>query len=249
MKKNLPEIAHSDAVRLQVRLARSGLASRRKCEEYIASGRVSVNGKIVMQLGSKVSPNDEILVDGHKLRIEKNKVYIALHKPIGYLCSNNDPQDRPLVKDILQPFVKQRIYNVGRLDFMSSGLLLFTNDGEWAAFLTHPSNTIEKEYIVTAKNEIPKLLAERFLKGININGIHYRAKHVKFLGLRKVAVVLTEGKNREIREVFRFFGISLKKVHRVRIGPIALGDLLPGRFRYLGIKEVERLRKKYDHRH
>ena len=232
------------ALRLQVRLARSGLASRRKCEEYIASGRVSVNGRTVIEPGSKVNANDAVYVDGRPIGMVKRKLYAALHKPVGFLCSNSDPQGRPLAKSLLEANINERIFHVGRLDCMSSGLILYTNDGAFAQMLTHPSSAVEKEYIITTKTEIPTKLLERFERGIQIENIRYRALRTKILGPRKVNIVLVEGKNRELREVFRSAGIGIKKVHRVRIGSVTLEGLPPGRYRLLSAREVKAIKGK-----
>ncbi|MDF1568233.1 MAG: pseudouridine synthase [Spirochaetaceae bacterium] len=231
----------NNAIRLQVRLARAGLASRRKCEEFIADGRVMVNGEIVRTPGTKVTTDDEVTFDGRPVREEKKKVYIALHKPAGFLCSDEDPDGRPLAKSLLDVVVKERIYHVGRLDYMTSGLIFFTNDGEFARALTHPSKKVEKEYIVSTKSEIPAELMERFLRGVTVEGIRYRASEAELLGPRKARIVLTEGKNRELRKVFLSMSASIKKVHRVRIGPVNLKGIEAGRFRHLREGEVKAL--------
>lgn len=244
-----------DAIRLQVRLARAGLGSRRKCEEFIAAGRVAVNGKIVIQPGTKVRASDEVRMDGHPVRDGEKSIYIALHKPSGFLCSDTDRDGRSLAKSLLDVAVKERIFHVGRLDYMTSGLIFYTNDGEFARALTHPSNKIEKEYVVTAKNEIPEEFMARFMKGITVDGIRYRAAQAELIGSRMARIVLTEGKNRELRRVFLSASVSIKKVHRVRIGSVKLKGITSGRFRHLKASEVAALmdgkgkRKQYGHRH
>ena len=230
-----------DAVRLQVRLARAGLASRRKCEEFIAEGRVTVNGRTVIKPGTKVTDDDEVLFDGRQVREEKKKVYLALHKPAGFLCSDDDPDGRPLAKSLLDVVVKERIFHVGRLDYMTSGLIFYTNDGAFSRALTHPSKRIEKEYVVTTKNEIPDILMKRFLEGITVDGVRYKAAEAELTGPRTARIVLTEGKNRELRRVFLSVSVSIKKVHRVRIGPVRIKGIAAGRFRYLKDSEVRAL--------
>ena len=230
-----------DSVRLQVRLARSGLASRRKCEVFIAEGRVTVNGQVVIRPGTKVTNRDEVRVDGRLIKDEKRKVYLALHKPAGFLCSDDDPDGRPLAKSLLEVVVKERIYHVGRLDYMTSGLIFFTNDGDFARALTHPSKKVEKEYLVTTKSEIPPELIERFLKGLVVEGVRYKASDAELLGPRTARIVLTEGKNRELRKVFLSVSASIKKVHRVRIGPVNIKGITSGRFRHLRDYEVRAL--------
>ena len=230
-----------EGIRLQVRLARAGLASRRKCEEFIADGRVSVNGEVVIAPGTRVSDEDEVRLDGALVREEKRKVYIALHKPAGFLCSDEDPDGRPLAKSLLEVVVKERIFHVGRLDYMTSGLIFYTNDGDFARALTHPSHSIEKEYVVTTKNPIPEELIQRFLDGLTVEGVRYKASSAELSGPRTARIVLTEGKNRELRKVFLSASVSIKKVHRVRIGKIGVKGLEPGHFRYLKDHEVREL--------
>ena len=249
-----------DALRLQVRLARAGLASRRKCEDFISQGRVAVNGRTVAQPGTKVVPEDQITFDCRPLMEGKRKVYIALHKPAGFLCSDDDPDGRPLAKSLLGAVVRERIFHVGRLDYMTSGLIFYTNDGEFAWALTHPSKKIEKEYLVNTKNEIPEILITCFLNGMTVDGIRYKASRAELTGPRTARIVLTEGKNKELRKVFLSVSSSIKKVHRVRIGPIRLSGIASGRFRHLKEHEVRalltagnrnsgKLRKTHDRRH
>ncbi len=225
-------------IRLQVRLARSGLGSRRKCEEFIADGRVMVNHQIVTRPGTRVNPGDEVRLDNHPVRDEKRKVYIVLHKPSGFLCSDEDQYGRSLTKSLLDVVVKERIFNVGRLDYMTSGLIFYTNDGKFARTLMHPSSNIEKEYVVTTKNQIPEDLITRFLSGITVDGIRYKAVRARITGPRTVSIVLAEGKNRELRRVFLSASVSIKKVHRVRIGPVHIKGIASGHFRHLKSWEI-----------
>ena len=149
------------AVRLQAYLARCGVASRRASEAIILEGRVSLNGRTVRELGTKMHPGDLVELDGKPLKLEERKIYLALHKPEGYICSSSDPQGRPMAKDLLPQSITERVYNVGRLDLRSSGLILFTNDGGFAAKVGHPSAQIEKEYIVVSTVYLSPI---RFLK-------------------------------------------------------------------------------------
>ncbi len=228
-------------IRLQVRLARAGLASRRKCEEFISAGRVSVNGKTIIQPGSKVQEDDEVRMDGKLVRNEKKMVYIALHKPVGFLCADEDRDGRSLAKSLLEVSVKERIFHVGRLDYMTSGLILYTNDGAFSRSLCHPSSRVEKEYVVTAKNIIPQDLLDRFRAGITVEGIRYKAIRAELVSERTARIVLAEGKNREIRRVFQSAMVKIKRVQRVRIGSLKLGSLACGRFRYLNSTEISSL--------
>jgi 23S rRNA pseudouridine2605 synthase len=227
--------------RLQVYLAHAGIASRRAAEEIIAAGRVSVNGILVNGQGSRVFPGDTVTLDGEDLRPEKRKLYLAMNKPAGYICSSSDPQGRPLALELLPETITERMYNVGRLDFMSCGLIFFTNDGDFAARLGHPGSGLEKEYFVEATGHIPDELIQAFEEGVTVEGVHYRAKAVSRAGSRQMRIVLIEGKNREIRRVFSHFHLHPAKLRRVRIGPVALGNLEEGACRPLSRHELESL--------
>lgn len=234
----------TEMLRLQLYLARCGVGSRRKCEEFIAEGRVRVNGKAVLTPGQKVGPEDEVFFDNRPVRPSKKELYIALHKPSGYICSNQSQDGRPLAIDLITPSVKQRVFNVGRLDYMTSGLIFFTNDGNFSKVMTHPSSHVEKEYVVTCKKEIPRELMEQFRKGMIVQGVKYKLKRYSFKGKRTVSIVLEEGKNNELRRVFLSRNITIKSIHRVRIGSVTLSGLGSGRFRKLTKKEVEGLLEK-----
>jgi 23S rRNA pseudouridine2605 synthase len=239
-------------IRLQLFLARAGIGSRRTCETYITSGRVAVNGKTVTTLVTKVLPEDTVSMDGSPVRPEIRLVYIALNKPQRYLCSNSDPQGRPLVVSFLKPSVSERVFHVGRLDYLSSGLIFFTNDGEFARKMTHPSSRIEKEYLVETKDAIKESSLEEFQRGVWIEGEKYRIASYVLLSPQKVRLVLTEGKNREIRNFFIDKRIKVKRIHRIRIGGVRLGKLEPGQWRYLTKKEVADLlllSERTDHGH
>jgi len=228
-------------LRLQVYLAHAGIASRRAAEGIIAEGRVSVNGVVIRGQGSRVFPGDTVLLDGKQVQTENRQIYLALNKPPGYICSSSDPQGRPLAIGLLPDEIKERLYNVGRLDFMSCGLIFFTNDGGFAARLGHPSSGLEKEYVVEATGHIPDELIEAFENGITIEDVYYRAQGVERLDSRTVKVVLIEGKNREIRRVFSHFHLHPFRLRRVRIGPVKLGDLEEGESRPLRKFEIEAL--------
>jgi 23S rRNA pseudouridine2605 synthase len=226
---------------LQVYLAHAGIASRRAAEEIIAEGRVSVNGVIVSGQGSKVLPGDTVLLDGKEVQTESRQIYLALNKPPGYICSSSDPQGRPLAIELLPNEIRERLYNVGRLDFMSCGLIFFTNDGEFAARLGHPRAGIEKEYMVEATGHIPDALIDAFEKGIDIEDVHYKAQSVERLDSRAIKVVLVEGKNREIRRVFSHFHLHPFRLRRIRIGSVKLENLEEGKSRPLKKFEIEAL--------
>ena len=228
-------------LRLQVYLARSGIASRRGAEAIIAAGRVSINGSVVTEQGVKVSPEDKVLLDGKPVNQEKRKMYIALNKPPGYICTSSDPQGRPLALELLSDAISERLYSVGRLDFLSCGLIFFTNDGSFAASLGHPSSGMEKEYLVEATGHIPDEVIFAFKQGIAIENICYKALSAQRVDSRKIRIVLVEGKNREIRRVFSHFHLHPSRLRRTRIGPVKLGDLAEGESRPLTHLEIRAL--------
>ena len=228
------------SIRLQVFLSHAGVASRRACEEIIADGRVSVNGITVTAQGCKVEDGDIVLLDGKPVQTESRLLHLALNKPAGFLCSSSDPQGRPLALDLL-PKAGERLYSVGRLDFLSCGLIFFTNDGGFAARLGHPACGLEKEYAVEATGVIPDEVIEAFNSGVTIEGVRYKAKTAEKTGRKSLRVVLVEGKNREIRRVFSHFHLHPALLRRVRIGPVLLGGLPEGGTRPLTNSEIKDL--------
>jgi 23S rRNA pseudouridine2605 synthase len=165
-------------------------------------------------------------------------VYIALHKPRGFLVSNADPEGRPLAQQLFRGAIKERLFHVGRLDFLSSGLILYTNDGEFSRIVAHPRAQIEKEYLVESPRVIEEELLRRYARGIRVGEETYRCKAYVLRGPHSATVTLTEGKNREIRNVFASRNLRLKRVHRLRIGPVTLRGIQPGHFRRLTEREV-----------
>jgi 23S rRNA pseudouridine2605 synthase len=197
-------------------------------------------------MGAKVGPDDLVCVDGNRVRPEEYKRYVLLNKPSGYVCSLSDEKGRPVAADILKSTYSERLYNVGRLDMYSSGAILFTNDGDFAASVSHPSAEIEKEYVVEASLPFRDEVLTAFIKGIRIDTVYYKCKSAERLSSRRMRVVLIEGKNREIRKVLDHFGIRVKNLVRTRIGPVSLGDMPYGEFRELTEYEIEQLRKGTD---
>lgn len=234
----MPMHEQENQIRLQVYLSHAGVASRRNAEEIILSGRVTVNGAIVTSMGTKVVPADIVCVDGRRVEIEREKRYVLLNKPVGYVSSLADEKGRPVAADLLKNDFAERLYNVGRLDMYSSGALLFTNDGDFAAKVGHPSAGIEKEYIVEASLPYGDEVLKAFRTGVRIDSVFYRSEYAERLSARRMRVVLVEGKNREIRRVLDHFEIRVKRLTRVRIGPVNLGELAPGAFRPLTEKEI-----------
>ena len=228
-------------MRLQAFIARSGAASRRAGEALILAGRIRVNGNIVTELGSKVDLNDRVSLDDRELAIETKLLYLVLNKPRGYVSTMKDPEGRPLAVGLIKPYVSERIYNIGRLDQWSQGLLLFSNDGNFAAAVGHPSSGIEKEYELRSSIEIPQTLLDDFVAGIFVEGQRYQAVKARLLNSRSARIVLVEGRNREIRKVFASRGIHVESLLRVRIGPVLMGDLAEGSFRELTLEERQLL--------
>ena len=224
-------------MRLQVYLAHAGVASRRACEKIIAEGRVSVNGTLVTDMGSKVRTGDTVLLDGKPVHPEARKCYVLLNKPVGFVCTLSDEKGRPTAADLLKETYSERLYNIGRLDMFSSGAILFTNDGDFAAKIEHPSAQIEKEYVIETTQDFPPELLTRFERGIRVDGIFYKCRSAAAVNRRKLRIVLVEGKNREIRRVLDSFNCTIKRLVRVRIGSLELGNLKAGEFRNLTANE------------
>ncbi|ULQ61229.1 rRNA pseudouridine synthase [Brucepastera parasyntrophica] len=231
-------------IRLQKYLAHAGIASRRTSEQLIASGRISVNGRVITEMGVRVNEGDTVCLDGTPVSPEEQKRYILLYKPSGYVSSLSDEKGRGVAADLLKKNYSERLYNVGRLDMYSSGALLFTNDGSFSAIVGHPSSEIEKEYIAETSLPYTDELIASFKKGIRIDSVFYKCREAERLSSRKLRIVLTEGKNREIRRVIEHFGFRVKKLERIRIGPVTLGDLNPGEFRELSADEIRILTEK-----
>ncbi|MDA3839349.1 MAG: pseudouridine synthase [Candidatus Delongbacteria bacterium] len=232
----------AELVRLQKYLASKGVASRRKCEEFITDGLVKVNGEVVTQMGTKVDPDKDIVeINEQKISsIKADYIYILLNKPKGYITSLKQADSKsPLVTDLLN--ISERVYPVGRLDKDSSGLLLMTNDGDFAFKLMHPSFEKEKEYIAVTEETVTKRMIERFEKGVTIEGYKTQPARVKRIELTKVSIVITEGRNRQIRKMLSKVGNNVLELRRVRINNLRLGGLKEGEFRYLKKDEVKNL--------
>ncbi len=226
------------AARLHVVLANAGVASRRAGERLIAAGRVAVNGRVVTAQGTRVGPADRVTVDGTEIHARARRVYLALHKPVGYLCSNAaDRTGRPLARQLLP--AAERIYHVGRLDLASSGLLLFTNDGRLALRVTHPTYGVEKEYEVVTEPALSEPALQRYRAGYRIGALVYRVRGYRRGPANTVRLTLTEGRNREIRRVLADAGVAVRRLTRTRIGPVTVGGLAPGGWRMLTPAEVD----------
>lgn len=242
------------AQRLQKIIAAAGITSRRKAEELITQGRVTVNGEVVTELGSKADPErDHIKVDGKLLRGPERHIYLLLNKPKGYVTTRSDPEGRPTVMDLVK-HVGERIYPVGRLDYGSEGLLLMTNDGELANFLTRAASHVPKTYLVKISGQASQEDMDKLRRGIRIGskpgmrGMQAGRTAPAQVSIAREAenpwyeVTLIEGKNRQIRRMFEEIGHHVEKIKRVRYGPLAL-DVEPGQFRELTPQEIAALRK------
>jgi len=236
--------------RLQKILSRAGAASRRKAEQLILEGRVAVNGAIVTEMGSKADlDRDHIRVDGKLLHGPKHLAYIALHKPNNCVTTVTDPEGRATVMDLLRG-VKERVYPVGRLDYHSEGLLLLTNDGELANAIMSAATHLAKTYLVKINGTLTAEQEQAFRDGLPIEG-----RRTAPAGLRLAhraanpwyEVRLFEGRKNQIRLMFKHFGRLVEKLKRVKIGPLDLGTLKPGAFRYLSQAEVQQLQKAVKH--
>lgn len=231
----------SKGIRLHVYISKTGLASRRASEKLISAGRVKVNGIIIAKQGSLVFEQDIVEVDNQLVRPEKLYHYIALNKPPGYVSSMKDEWNRPLAVSLIKTDIKERVYNIGRLDKDSCGLLLFSNDGAFAAHLGHPSSGIIKEYYVQCDNFIPKAFVDGFMQGIEDEGDILKAESVELCNEKSCVIRLIEGKNREIRRVLRKFYLGAVLLKQTSIGPVKLGSLAEGKWRNLSDMEVSKL--------
>ena len=229
-------------MRINKFLASTGLASRRKCEEYILDGRVSVNGKVVSNLAFDVAENDKVKVDGERVIPPTSYTYLMMHKPKGYLTTLTDDRNRKTVMDLLPPDMKM-LKPIGRLDFNSEGLLLFTNDGDVAQNVMRPAKEVVKTYSVKVEGEVSQVDAAEMEKGVELfDGTKFKKCKVSILDIAdrktKLEVQITEGKNREIRKIFDKFGYNVIFLKRVAIGQIKLGGLSRGSCRLLRPAEV-----------
>lgn len=233
-----------EQMRLQKFLAHAGVASRRMAENLIVQGRVAVNGEVINEMGVIVTSNDRVTVDGKLVKCEEERVYIMLHKPVGYVSSARDQFGRQTVLDLVAD-IDARLYPVGRLDYDTSGLLLLTNDGDLTYKLTHPKHEIEKVYealILGVPTDIEK---KSFEAGLKIEDYTTSAAKIKTKEIINnkalVDITIHEGKNRQVRKMCEAIGHDVLTLKRISIGPIALGDLPEGKWRKLTISELNSL--------
>lgn len=232
-------------MRLQKILAQAGIASRRKAEDIIAEGRVRINGEIATP-GTKAAPTDKITIDGNPLTAPQQKRYIMLHKPEGVITTANDQFGRTCVLDLVPDDI--RVFPVGRLDYDTSGLLLLTNDGEWANLLTHPSHEVEKKYIATFEGLPSEQALKTFRTGIEIEGRLTAPAKIKITAHAKnistAQITIHEGRNRQVRKMCEAIGFPTITLKRVAVGKLKLASLPAGEWRNLTETEVQQLCRK-----
>ncbi len=235
-------------IRLNKLIADSGVASRRHADRLIEDGHVTVNGKRVFEMGLKVDPRtDKVSVDGKPLKTVHRKLYILFHKPTGVLTTMEDPLDRPTVADYVDR-IPERVFPVGRLDWDSEGLLILTNDGDFANRVMHPKEEVTKTYLVKLDGQPKPEQIQKLLKGVTIVGGKVEARHVEKIIRHKGSdqydwfkIVITEGKNRQIRQMFEKIGYDVLKLQRVAIGRLKLGSLERGEWTYLGEDSLKKI--------
>ena len=232
-------------MRLQKYLAGCGAASRRKGEEFITAGRVTVNGAVVTELGTQVEEGDAVTLDGKPMLPEEKKYYILYHKPMGEVCTASDPQGRATVLDRFRDF-PVRLFPVGRLDFDSEGLLLLTNDGEMMQRMLHPSREVDKTYLARVDGDVSLEAIRRLRAGILLDERMTAPADVRVIrrtGVETVALVtIHEGRNRQVRRMFDAVGHTVLLLRRVKFGPLEMGELKRGQWRELTEEELARLR-------
>ena len=233
--------------RIQKIIATSGVCSRRKAEELIKKSRVKCNSKVV-KLGDKATFKDVIYIDDRPISLNKRKnIYIMLNKPKGYVTTTKDEKGRKTVLCLIEHEIKERVYPVGRLDYNSQGLLLLTNDGDFANLIMQPKNHIEKQYLVEIKKQIKLEDVEKLRNGVMINGIKTKKAKVKVLkstqNLSEILITIHEGRNKQIRKMFKaVLNCEVKKLKRISIGSLTLSNLSCGKFKYLSLKDIEKLK-------
>lgn len=234
-----------EKVRLQKHMAQCGVSSRRHAEELIRAGRVKVNGVVIREMGVLVSDKDMIEVDNKLIKKEERLVYIMLNKPSGYVTTVTDPQDRNTVMDLISE-VKERVYPVGRLDYDTTGLLILTNDGDFAYFLTHPSQEIKKTYLAEVSGFPSKDSMNLLRKGVILDG-RPTAKAEAYIVKSKakstlLKIIISEGRNRQVKRMCEKVGHPVISLERISIGTLTLGDLKKGQWRHLTTREVKAFR-------
>ena len=230
--------------RLQKVLAHAGVGSRRACEDVILQGRVTVDGKVVRELGTRVDPErQKVAVDGQRIHVER-MVYYAVSKPKGYVSTNDDPAGRPRVIDIL-PEIPQRVYSIGRLDEQSTGLMLLTNDGELAHRLAHPRYEVDKVYLAEVDGDPSRETLARLEQGVELEDGRTAPARARRLGPGRVELVLHEGRKHQVKRMLQAVGHPVRRLHRSRYGPLTLDGLKVGQWRELTREELALLQRQH----
>lgn len=237
----------SNSIRLQKYIAMCGVSSRRKAEALIEAGKVSVNGKTILEQGVQVFSGDVVRVNNKVITLETANVYYIINKPRAVLSSVSDDRGRTCVVDLIQD--KNRIFPVGRLDYETTGALILTNDGEFANIMTHPRYDMPKKYRVGVTGKLTQRVIDELSSGVSIEGVHYQG--VEIFSVRydakqnrtQFSITLYEGKNRQIRRMFKHYSLPVRKLHRYAIGPLLIDDLSQGQYRALKDHEVKQLLK------
>ena len=235
-------------MRLQKFLARAGAASRRGSENLMTAGRVTVNGQVVTELGSKVDPLvDQVAVDGVPVRLEGGPVTIMLHKPAGYVTTMSDPQGRPTVAELVPTDRFPGLFPIGRLDFDTTGLLLFSTDGELGNAVLHPSRHVDKTYRALVKGKPSEAALDRLRSGVVLDDGPTQPAEVRLAGRKGknayVEIIIHEGRKRQVKRMCEAIGHPVLQLHRASFGPLELGDLPEGKYRVLSEQEVAALER------
>ncbi len=235
-----------DKMRLQKYLALCGVASRRAAEKLITDGRVAVNGSVVTELGTKVSPKDKVTFDGKAVTYGEKKIYIAINKPVGYLSSASDDRGRRTVIDLVKDEFPERLYPVGRLDYDTEGLIFLTNDGDFTYAVTHPKHNIDKTYEAIIRGRLTEDEVLSLCRGVDIDGFITSPALVDIMDEREgksiVHITIHEGKNRQVRKMFEAVGHRVLKLKRISVGRVKLGNLRSGSWRELTEREIKSLK-------
>ncbi len=228
--------------RLQKLIARAGICSRREAEKIITAGRVTVDGKIITELGARADINQKICVDGKPIKICAEKIYLVLNKPRGYVSTAHDERGRKTVLDLLGENFSERVYPVGRLDLNSEGLLILTNDGDLTNALIHPRFEIKKTYRATISGDVTEEKLDKLRAGIELDDGLTAPAEVYLLGDNLVEITIHEGRNRQVRRMFAAIGCDVKRLRRIKFAGLTLDGLRVGKFRALTKEEITRLK-------
>lgn len=230
-----------EGIRINKFIASCGVCSRRNADAIVLEGRVKVNGKVVTELGKKITNNDIVEVDNNPISLETKKIYIMLNKPKGYVTTSKEQFNRPSVLDLID--ANERVFPVGRLDMDSEGLILLTNDGEFTNRIIHPTKHVSKTYYVELEKEIYDEQIEILRQGVDIGGYITRPAKVKKLNNKKLEIIIYEGKNRQVRKMCMAVGNKVKRLERIAIGDLTLQNLKSGEYKFLEDNEINKIFK------